>query len=37
GSFTGSAFLTLMAIINLFLMSMLIWRLEYQEKGAQKE
>ena len=37
GSFTAAALLTLMAIITLFLKSMLQWRLENQEKRAQQE
>ena len=37
GSFTAAALLTLMAIITLFLKSMLQWRLENQDKRAQQE
>lgn len=37
GSFTAAALLTLMAIITLFLKSMLQWRLENREKRAQQE
>lgn len=37
GSFTAAALLTLMAIITLFLKSMLQWRTENQEKRAQQE
>ena len=37
GSFTAAALLTLMAILTLFLKSMLQWRLENQEKRAQQE
>ena len=37
GAFTAAALLTLMAIITLFLKSMLQWRLENQEKRAQQE
>ena len=37
GSFTAAALLTLMAILTLFLKSMLQWRLANQEKRAQLE
>ena len=37
GSFTAAALLTLMAILTLFLKSMLQWRLANQEKRAQQE
>lgn len=37
GSFTAAALLTLMAIITLFLKSMLQWRLENQENAQQEE
>ncbi|SUB70158.1 Sulfate transport system permease protein CysW [Pluralibacter gergoviae] len=37
GSFTAAALLTLMAILTLFLKSMLQWRLENQEKRARQE
>ncbi|MCQ4856815.1 hypothetical protein NE471_28075, partial [Escherichia coli] len=36
GSFTAAALLTLMAIITLFLKSMLQWRLENQEKRVYR-
>ncbi len=37
GSFTAAALLTLMAIITLFLKSMLQWRLENQENARSRE
>lgn len=37
GALTAATLLTLMAIITLFLKSMLQWRLENQEKRAQQE
>ena len=37
GSFTAAALLTLMAILTLFLKSMVQWRLANQEKRAQLE
>ena len=37
GSFTAAALLTIMAILTLFLKSMLQWRLANQEKRAQQE
>ena len=37
GSFTAAALLTLMAILTLFLKSVVQWRLENQEKRLQQE
>lgn len=37
GAFTAAALLTLMAILTLFLKSMLQWRLARQQKGVQQE
>ena len=37
GSFTAAALLTLMAILTLFLKSMLQWRLANQKERAQQE
>lgn len=37
GSFTAAAMLTLMAILTLFLKSMLQWRLANQKERAQQE
>ena len=37
GAFTAAALLTLMAIVTLFLKSVLQWRLENQQKRLQQE
>jgi len=37
GAFTAAALLTLMAIVTLFLKSVVQWRLEYQQKRQQEE
>jgi sulfate transport system permease protein len=37
GAFTAAALLTLMAIVTLFLKSVVQWRLEHQQKRQQEE
>jgi sulfate transport system permease protein len=37
GAFTAAALLTLMAIVTLFLKSVVQWRLEHQQKRLQEE